>query len=130
MFVCNQLATLSLCSDCTFCAIITKHLIWYMFQIPTRLGNNFPSFENLFRKIAFTTSIQKLRSRQRLIAFTFANMIQYPHTLKNNIYHSTWTTTFFSFGYQSCTWPRSDPFCWQNLCSRCNSRIDLVVFLE
>ena len=30
----------------------------------------------------------KNQKRQRLIVFTFANTIQYPRTLKNNIYHS------------------------------------------
>ena len=28
------------------------------------------------------------------------------------------------------TWPRSDPFCWQNPCPGCNSETDLVVVLE
>ena len=28
-------------------------------------------------------------------------------------FKQTGTTTMFSFGYQSCTWPRSNPFCWQ-----------------
>ena len=39
------------------------------------------------------------------------------------------TTTIFSLGHQSCTWPRYYPF-WQNPCSGCNSGIDLVVVLE
>ena len=30
----------------------------------------------------------KNQKRQRLIAFIFVNMIQYPRTLRNNIYHS------------------------------------------
>ena len=45
-------------------------------------------------------------------------------------FRQTGTTTIFSFGYQSCVWPRSDPFFRQNPCSGCNSRIDLVVALE
>ena len=40
------------------------------------------------------------------------------------------TTTVFSFGYQSCDWPRSGSFFWQNPCSGCNSGIDLVVALK
>ena len=40
------------------------------------------------------------------------------------------TTTIFSFIYQSCVWPRSDPLFWQNPCSGCNSGIDLVVALK
>ena len=46
------------------------------------------------------------------------------------LFKQTGTTTIFSFGYQSCVWPRSDPFFWLNPCSGCNSRIDLVVALE
>ena len=42
----------------------------------------------------------------------------------------TGTTTTFSFGYQSCIWPHSDPFCCQNPCSGCNSGIDLAVVVE
>ena len=38
--------------------------------------------------------------------------------------------TIFSFGYQSCTWSRSDRFCRQNPFFGCNSTIDLVVVLE
>ena len=38
--------------------------------------------------------------------------------------------TIFSFGYQSCAWPPSGLFCWQNPCSGCNSGIDLVFALE
>ena len=45
-------------------------------------------------------------------------------------FKQTGTTTIFSFRYQSCVWPRSDPFFWQNPCSGCNSGIDLVVVLE
>ena len=42
----------------------------------------------------------------------------------------TGTNTIFSFVYQSCTLPSSDPFCWQNPYSGCNSGIDLVIVLE
>ena len=56
----------------------------------------------------------------------------YTHTLLKTI--STIQTKrdyhVFSFGYQSCTWQNSGSFSWQNPCSGCNSRIDLVVFLE
>ena len=54
--------------------------------------------------------------------------------------HVPWTTTstiqingghhHFSSGYQSCNWPRSSQFCWQNPWSGCNSGIDLVVALK
>ena len=69
---------------------------------------------------------------QRLIAFIFVNKIQYPRILKNNIYHSSKEDNhhFLIPMYQSCTWPRSGPFCWQNQCSGCNCEIDLVVVVE
>ena len=45
-------------------------------------------------------------------------------------FKQTRTTIIFSFIYQSCIWPRSDPLFCQNPCSRCNSEIDLVVALK
>ena len=56
--------------------------------------------------------------------------MQYPRTLKNNIYRSNKRvpSPFFSFRYQSCVWPRSDPFFWQNPCFGCD--IDWVVALK
>ena len=45
-------------------------------------------------------------------------------------FKQTGNSTIFSFGYQSCVWPCSDPFFRQNPCSGCNSGIDLVVALE
>ena len=45
-------------------------------------------------------------------------------------FKQTGTTIVFSSGYQSCNWPPSGPFCWQNLCSSCNSGTNLVVILE
>ena len=40
------------------------------------------------------------------------------------------TGPIFLFRYQSCTWPCSGPFCWQNPCCACNSGIDLVLLLN
>ena len=45
-------------------------------------------------------------------------------------FKQTGTNTIFSFGYQPCVWPCSDPLFWQNPCSGWNSGIDLVVALE
>ena len=45
-------------------------------------------------------------------------------------FKQTRTTIIFSFIYQSCIWPRSDPLFCQNPCSGCNSEIDLVVALK
>ena len=45
-------------------------------------------------------------------------------------FKQTRTTIIFSFIYQSCFWPRSDPLFCQNPCSGCNSEIDLVVALK
>ena len=54
-----------------------------------------------------------------------------PHPKEQHLpFKQTRTNIIFSFGYQSCTWPRSGPFCWQNPCSGCNSGIDLVVVLQ
>ena len=36
----------------------------------------------------------------------------------------------FSFGYESCTWPRSGPFCWQNPCSSFNRENLILLFLN
>ena len=68
----------------------------------------------------------------KLITFILVNTIKYPHALSEQHlpFKQTGTTTIFSFRYQSCVWPRSDPFFWQNPCSGCNSGIDLVVALE
>ena len=54
--------------------------------------------------------------------------------------HTPWRTTstiqtkgdhhYFFIRIESCTYPRSGPFCWQNPCYGCNSGIDLVVVLE
>ena len=46
------------------------------------------------------------------------------------LFKQTGAATVFSFGCQSSVLPRSCPFFWQNWCSSCNSRIDLVVALE
>ena len=114
-----------------FCIIIadicqTYQTLW----ISTWLGDDLPSFE-YFRKTASTTSLQKAK-RDRLIVFIFVNTIQHPSILKNNVtVQANEDLHHFSFKYQICTWLRSShPFCWQNPCSGCNSRINLVVFLE
>ena len=68
--------------------------------------------------------------KQRLIPFIFVNVIQYPRTLNDNIYHSSkWEPPPF-FHLDTNNWPRSGPLCWQNSCSGCNSGTDLVAGLE
>ena len=42
----------------------------------------------MFQKNCIDNISSKIQNRQRLIAFILVNPIQYPHTLKNNIYHS------------------------------------------
>ena len=66
----------------------------------------------------------------QLVALIFINSIQYPHTLKNNIYLSNKREPPPFFCLYTNTWPRSGPFCWQNPCSGYNSGTDLVVTLE
>ena len=87
----------------------------------------------MFQKNCICSISSRSKKRQKLIAFIFLNTIQYPRTLKNNIYHSKnkWVPPpFFSFGYQSCVWLCSDPFFWQNPCSGSKIEIGLIVVLE
>ena len=42
----------------------------------------------IFQKNCIDSIFSKRQKSHRLIAFIFVNTIQYPHTLKNNIYHS------------------------------------------
>ena len=108
--------------------VLSKQTSNGIFQIPIWLGDNLPSFEYSW-KIALTTILPKAK-KGRLIAFILGNTIpRYPEE-QHLTFKQTGTTTIFSFGYQSCVWPRSDPFFWQNPCSGCNSGIDLVVALE
>ena len=74
----------------------------------------------------------KSLKRRRIIAFIFVNAIQYPRTLKNNIYHlHKWELPLFlHLDTFICNWPRSGPFCWQDPCFGCNRGFDLVVVLE
>ena len=74
----------------------------------------------------------KSQKRQRLIVFNLVSTIPIPmHPEEQHLpFKQTVTTTIFSFEYQYCTWPRSNPICWQNPFSGCNSGIHLVVVLE
>ena len=56
--------------------------------------------------------------------------MQYPPTLKNNIYHSNKRESPPFFHSDTNTLSRSGPFCWQNLCSGCNSVIELLLLLN
>ena len=56
--------------------------------------------------------------------------MQYPCTLKNNIYHSNRREQPPFFHSDTNTWPCSGPFCWQNPCSGCNSGTDWFAALE
>ena len=68
-----------------FCAIITN--IWW--DIPNSyLARGWFVFLWIFHKNCSYSISSKSWRRQRLIAFVLANAIQYPRTLKNNIYHS------------------------------------------
>ena len=57
-------------------------------------------------------------------------MMQYPHTLNNNIYYSNKRESPPFFHPDTNNWPLSGPFCWQNPGSGCNSGNDLVIVLE
>ena len=65
-----------------------------------------------------------------LIALILVNTISAHPEEPHLPFKQTGNTIIFSFRYNSCTWPLSDPFCWQNPWSGCNSGIDLVVALK
>ena len=84
----------------------------------------------IFQKKGIDNISSKSQKRQRLVAFILFNTIQYnTHALwrTTSMFKQTGPTTIFLFRYQSCVWPRSDPFFRHNSCSGCNSGIDLVV---
>ena len=89
-----------------------------------------PSFE-YSQKIALITYLRKARRGRdssplsQLIQYNTHAPCRTTSTIQTNGYHH-----LFSFKYQSCVWPRSDPFCWQKPCSGCNSGIDLAVVPE
>ena len=67
---------------------------------------------------------------QRLIAFIFVNTMQYPCTMKSNVYHSSKRGPSLFFHSDSNTWPCFGLFSWLNPCTGCNSRTDLVLAFE
>ena len=100
-----------------------------MFRIPKWLQNNLPSFE-YFRKIALTTFIRKARRGRDSSSSSFFNTIQYPSTLKNNVYHSYKRKPPTFFHSDTNTWPRSGPFCRQNPCSPWTVELIWLLFLN
>ena len=56
--------------------------------------------------LALTTSLQKPRGGK-------VSILTHPEE-QHLPFKQTGTTTNFSFEFQSCTWPLSGPFCWQN----------------
>ena len=111
-----------------FCVIITNvwRDIWNSY-----MAWGLPSFEYV-RKSILTTSLRKARRGRDstpsslLIRYNTHTPWRTTSTIQTNWNHHH----FFSFGYQSYTWPCSGPFCWQNRSSSCNSGTDLVVVLE
>ena len=89
------------------------------FRIPRGLEDDLRSFE-CFRKITLTTSLPTARRGR-----DWRTSQEQKRQFKERE-----TTTIFSSGNQSCAWPCSGPFCWQNPWFGCNSGISLVVFLE
>ena len=92
-------------------------IIWLPFNVPEKL-----LWQHLFQEPEETETHSLYLSQYNTIA-THPDE-QYPP------FNQKGTTTIFSFGCQSRTWPRSGPFCWQTPWSGCNSGIDLVVVLE
>ena len=97
--------------------LLGSRIICLPFNIPENLY-----WQHLFQKPEEAETHSLYLSQYNTIA-THAEEQHPPFSQKG-------TTTIFWFRCQSCTWPRSDLFCWQNPCSGCNSRIDLVVVLE
>ena len=79
-------------------------------------------------KIALTTSLRKGRRGIDLSPSSLLIRYNTPHPNKQHLpFKQTGITTFF---HSDASWPRSGPFCWQNLCSSCNSGIGLVDILS
>ena len=99
-------------------------------RIPIWLGDNLLSFK-YSKKITLTSLFEKQdETETHRLCLTWYNKIPTHPEEQHLPFKQTGTTTIFSFRYQSCVWPRSDPFIRQNPCSGCNSGIDLVVALE
>ena len=81
---------------------------------------------NIPEKLHWQQFFQKPKKADSLLGNTIPTHPEEQHLT----FKQTGTTTIFSFGYQSCVWPRSHPFFRQNPCSGCNSGIDLLVALE
>ena len=106
-----------------------KHLMGYFEFLH---GSRIICLPLIFQKNSIDKISLKSQKKQRLITFILVNIIQYPRTLKNNIYHSSKRVPPLFF--HSDTNPvfglvRSHSF-RQNPCSGCNSGIDLVVAFE
>ena len=66
----------------------------------------------------------KNQKRQKLIAFIFVNTIQYPRTLKNNIYRSN------KRGTPPCSHPNTNPVIGHALVHSVDKTHDLIVTVE
>ena len=112
-----------------FCIIVRN--IWCDISNSYMVLNNLPFFE-YFRKVGLTTSLRKARKGRDsslsslLIRYTTLAAWRTTSTVETN----EGLLQCFLFGYQSGTLPRSGPCCWQNPCSGCNRRINLVVVRE
>ena len=87
----------------------------------------------LFWKIALRASLRKANGGRGLDSSPSSLLYDAISTHPEEQHLSskqTGTTTIFSLGYESCTWARSDLFCWENPCSGSRCGIDLVVVLE
>ena len=108
-----------------FCVIITN--IWWGI-LNSYIARGSSVFLWILQKNCLDNISSKHWKKQRL---SFVNKIQYPHPEEQHLpFKQTGTITIFSFRYQSCAWPPSSPFYWQNPCSLCKREIDLVVVLE
>ena len=101
------------------------------FWIPTWLKNSLPSFEYI-RKIVMATFLRKAIKGQnyRDILLCYYDTTPAHSEEQHQPFKQIETASILLFGYQSCTWPRPGPFCWQDPCSSCYCVIKFVVPLE
>ena len=81
---------------------------------------------NFLENMHWQHLFEKLDESETIIAFVSVDTTQHPVFLKNN--KKIWTTTIILFGHQSCTWPQSGPFCWQD--STTIAKVSLLFLLH
>ena len=106
-----------------------KNLMWYFKFLNGSRIICFPL--KISEKLHWQHVFEKLKEAETHCLHLFYYDVIHRHPEEQHLpFKQTGTTTSFSFGYQSCTWPHSDPFCWKETCPGFNSGIDLVFALN